>query len=155
MSTKFFKKLLRQLFPSPQQKIHRYYKLSRYFSVQGYHFLAKLIRERQAKYGCYISEKAIIHPSVQFAHPVGIVIGEDVVIEENVKIWQNVTLGSHGKEDSPQEYPYVESGVKIFSGAVIIGKVRIGKNAIIGANCVVVSDVPENSIAVGVPYKKV
>ncbi|MDB9541453.1 serine O-acetyltransferase [Anabaenopsis arnoldii] len=140
-------------FFSPDKQVYRNYQLSRWLRTKGYILLAKLIRYRQSRYGCYISEKSIIHPSVEFKHPVGVVIGEGVVIEENVKIWQNVTIGSHGKPGLPQEYPYIESGVKIFAGAVIVGKIRVGKNAIIGANAVVLDDVPENIVAVGVPYK--
>jgi serine O-acetyltransferase len=146
------KRVLIELF-APGKKVYRYYKLSRWLHMSGHPFLAKLVRYRQGRYGCYISEKSIIHPSVKFKHSIGIVIGEGVVIEENVKIWQNTTIGSHGKQGYPQEYPYIESGVKIFAGAVIVGKVRIGKNAVIGANCVVLESVPENSVAVGVPYR--
>ncbi|MBE9221481.1 hypothetical protein IQ215_02110 [Cyanobacterium stanieri LEGE 03274] len=75
-----------------------YYKISRYLHNRGFLFLAELVRYKQAKYGCYISEKSIIDETVVFPHSVGIVIGEGVVIEENVKIWQNVTIGSHGKK---------------------------------------------------------
>lgn len=146
------KKILRILL-KPQNRVLTYYKISKYLYDKGFLFLAELVRYRQAKYGCYISEQSIIHSTVAFPHSVGIVIGEGVVIEENVKIWQNVTIGSHGKKNSIQEYPYIESGVKIFAGATIIGGIRIGKNSIIGANCVVLSDVPANTTAVGVPYK--
>ncbi|MGD1949844.1 MAG: serine O-acetyltransferase [Leptolyngbyaceae cyanobacterium] len=138
---------------SPRRRIYRYYSLSRWLYIKGHYLLARLVYWQQGKYGCYISEKSVIHPTVEFKHPTGIVIGEGVVIEKNVKLWQNVTIGSHGKQDCAQEYPHIEAGVKIFAGAVIIGKIRIGKNAVIGANCVVLDDVPENSVAVGVPYK--
>jgi serine O-acetyltransferase len=138
----------------PERKVLRYYFWSRWLYVKGFRFLAQIIAYRQGRYGCYISEKAIIHPSLKLKHPVGVVIGEGVEIEENVLIWQNVTLGSHGKTGLPQTYPYIESGVKIFAGAVVLGGVRVGKNAIIGANCVVLDDVPENGVAVGVPYKQ-
>lgn len=154
---KFFGKVLKiliELLFSPKRKVKRLYQLSRSLDANGHGLLAKLVYYRQSRYGCYISQKSIIHSSVDFKHPVGIVIGEGVVIEENVEIWQNVTIGSHGKRGYPQEYPYIESGVKIFAGAVIVGKVRIGRNSVIGANCVVLEDVPENSTAVGVPYKK-
>ena len=50
-------------------------------------------------------------------------------------------------------YPVIESGVKIFAGAVIIGSVSIGENSIIGANSVVNMNIPPNSVAVGVPCR--
>lgn len=84
----------------------------------------------------------------------GVVIGEGVVVEDDVCIYQNVTLGSHGKKGCPSGYPHIHRGAKIFAGAVLIGKIDVGENAIIGANSVVLSDVPPDSIAVGVPYKK-
>lgn len=139
---------------SPKRKVFCYYRLARWLYEKQRYFLARLVYWRQGKYGCYISERALIHPSVEFKHPVGIVIGEGVVIKEDVKIWQNVTIGSHGKPGFAQEYPYIESGVKIFAGAVIVGKIRVGRNAVVGANCVVLDDVPDNGLAVGVPYKK-
>lgn len=149
---KKIKKIL-QILCKPQNKVLTYYRLSKWLYQKKHYFLAELVRHKQANYGCYISEKAIIHPSVVLKHSVGVVIGEGVVIEEDVFIWQNVTIGSHGKKGIPLEYPHIKSGVKIFAGAVIVGNVVVGKNAVIGANCVVLDDVPENGVAVGVPYK--
>lgn len=98
--------------------------------------------------GCEISYHAILAPGVYFPHPVGIVIGA-AEIGSGVSILQGVTIGKKGKG--------VESGVFIGrdafvgAGAKIIGDVRIGHGAVIGANSVVLTDVPPNSLAVGIP----
>jgi serine O-acetyltransferase len=104
------------------------------------------------RYGVYISEKAEIADSVKFPHPIGVVIGEGVVIGKNVKIFQNVTIGGARIGDvRAGRYPTVSDGVVIFAGAVIVGEITIGENSIIGANAVVVRNVPPFSTCVGVP----
>ncbi len=105
------------------------------------------------KRSCDISYKCQIEKGVKFPHPLGIVIGEGVVIKDDVKIWQQVTLGSHGKIGQGLNYPVIESGVKIFSGAKVIGGIKVGSYSIIGANSVVLQDIPSNSVAVGAPAK--
>ena len=84
---------------------------------------------------CDISPLAEIDLSVRFPHPTGIVIGEGVKIGANTKIWQQVTIGSHGKEI--KEYPIIGAGVKVFSKASILGGVKIGNGSIIGAHALV------------------
>lgn len=103
------------------------------------------------KRGCQISYKAQIGTGVKFLHPIGVVIGDNVIIGNNVSIWQQVTLGSHGKPGEPLSYPIVEDNVKIFAGAKLFGNIIIGNNAIIGANAVVNKNVPAHSTAVGIP----
>ena len=102
----------------------------------------------QRRYGVVISPSCYIGNNLLLPHPVGIVIGRDVIIGDNCIIYQNVTLGQ--KED---QFPVVGDNVTIFAGAQIIGNLRIGSNAIIGANAVVLKDVPESSTAVGVPAR--
>ncbi len=115
--------------------------------------LAYLKYRQTTKFNSQISYKAKLHHTVFFPHPLGIVIGDDVEVGKNVWIWQNVTLGSHGKKNEPFAYPIIHDNVRIYAGAVIIGKITIGENAIIGANAVVLNDVPANSVAVGIPAK--
>ena len=81
-------------------------------------------------------------------HAIGIVIGSGAVIGDNCKIYQQVTIG---KEKG--KFPIIGDNVTIYSGAKIIGDVKIGNNAIIGANAVVTRDVPDNCVAVGVPAR--
>jgi serine O-acetyltransferase len=103
--------------------------------------------------GIDISHKAEIGYGLSMPHAQCIVLG-DAIIGNDVKIYQGVTLGSSwDKEKDGRRYPTVGDNVKISAGAKIIGPVSIGKNSIIGANSVVVDDIPEDSIAVGIPAK--
>ena len=89
-------------------------------------------------------------------HPTSIVIGEGVVIGENVTIYQNVTIGGRVIGDWRKgNYPTVLGNTVIFAGAVIVGKVQIGRNCVIGANSVVTTDIPDNATAVGAPARVV
>lgn len=110
----------------------------------------------QRKYGVHISRRAVFPPSLTLKHPVGIVIGEGVIIGENVTIYQHVTLGGARVGDwQAGNYPEIGEGTTIFAGAVIVGKVRVGRGCIIGANAVVTTDIPDFSTAVGVPARVV
>lgn len=95
---------------------------------------------------CEIAPTATVPRSTRFAHPTGIVIGAGVRLGERVTIYQNVTLGSHGRPDRPQGYPRIGDDVVIYAGAVIVGDVAIGDRAVIGANTVVAVDVPADAV---------
>lgn len=100
--------------------------------------------------GCEIHGNTKIGKGLQLPHNgLGVVINPKTVIGNNVKIHQNVTLG--GREGSGA--PIIEDNVLIGTGAVVLGDVIIHKGAKIGANAVVIYDIPENMIAVGVPAK--
>lgn len=98
----------------------------------------------------------LIQKGTIFPHLFGIVIAPAATIGNNCRIYQNVTIGAkdvatgHG---DPAFYPKIGNNVTIYAGAVIIGHIRIGDNAIIGANSVVTKDVPANATAVGIPAK--
>lgn len=78
----------------------------------------------------------------------GIVVHANAVIGDNVKISQNVTIGGRSGHVA---VPVIEDDVEIGAGACVLGPIRIGRGARIGANAVVLSDVPPGAIAVGVP----
>ena len=80
----------------------------------------------------------------------GIVLHNRVVIGKNVVIGQGVTVGGRSKA---YEVPIIEDNCYISSGAKILGSVTIGKNSIVGANAVVIKDVPANSVVAGIPAK--
>lgn len=103
--------------------------------------------------GCHISPYAKIGHRVKFPHPTGVVIGENVQIGDGVKIFQHVTLGSHGKPGQEMGYPIIESDVIIFASAIIIGSVSVGHKAVIGAGSLVLNDVPPYAVVAGVPAK--
>ena len=97
-----------------------------------------------------------IHPAceigsgIMFDHATGIVIGETSVVENDVSIFQGVTLGGTGKETGDR-HPKVREGVLISSAAQILGNVEIGKGAKVAAGSVVLSDVEANTTVAGVP----
>jgi len=77
------------------------------------------------------------------------VIHKEVVIGSNVTICQNVTVGGRGKAGAP----VIEDNVFIGAGACVLGPVRIGNGARIGANAVVLADIPAGAVAVGIPAR--
>jgi serine O-acetyltransferase len=101
--------------------------------------------------GCDIDTEAKIGAGIHFPHPHGIVVGGKSVIGRNVLILQNVTLGI--KDRGNMDNPVIEDEVDINVGAAVLGAVRVGRGAIIGANAVVIKDVPEGQIALGVPAR--
>lgn len=99
-----------------------------------------------------------IHPGAQIGkdffidHGGGVVIGETAKIGDNVTIYQGVVLG--GTATNPvKRHPTLGNNIVVGSGAKLLGPITIGNNVRIGANSVVVTDVPDNSVVVGVPGK--
>jgi serine O-acetyltransferase len=118
--------------------------------------LVHLERMLRSRYGCFISRHATISPSCRFPHPVGIVIGEGAVVGERCVIYQHVTLGGRRIGDWQKGlYPTVGNDVVVFAGAALLGAISIGDGATIGANAVVLKDVPPGAAAVGVPARMI
>ena len=99
-----------------------------------------------------------IHPGAKIGkgllidHGSGVVIGETAEIGDNCLIYQGVTLGGTGKEHG-KRHPTLGNNVMVGSGARVLGPFKVGDNAKIAANAVVLDEVPENSTAVGVPAR--
>ncbi|HXB15079.1 MAG TPA: serine O-acetyltransferase EpsC [Solirubrobacteraceae bacterium] len=97
-----------------------------------------------------------IHPAARIGqglfidHGTGVVIGETAEIGDNVTLYQGVTLGGTGFATG-KRHPTVQDNVTIGSGAKLLGPITIGHGAKIGANSVVITDVPPNSTVVGNP----
>lgn len=143
-------------FAKPSMKVGYLANLQQYFRRSRYPLLPQLISNRLQRYGVYISRHAVIGNSLSLPHPTSIVIGEGVKIGDRVKIYQNVTLGGRVRGDwRLGNYPDIGDDSVIFAGAVIVGKVRVGRNCTIGANSVVITDLPDNSVAVGAPARVV
>ena len=104
-------------------------------------------------FGSDISCKAKIGKGFTIVHGHDIVIGANSVIGDYCKIFNGVTLGNKNTEGFDISQPILENNVVVSTGAKILGGVNIGINSIIGANSVVIKDVPANSIAVGIPAK--
>lgn len=101
-----------------------------------------------------------IHPGAQIGrrffidHGMGVVIGETAEIGDDVMLFHQVTLGGTGK-DKGKRHPTVENNVIISAGVKVLGPIVIGENSKIGANAVVLHDIPKNATAVGIPAKVV
>ncbi|WP_412521669.1 serine O-acetyltransferase [Staphylococcus simulans] len=97
-----------------------------------------------------------IHPGAKIGkrlfidHGMGVVIGETCTIGDNVTIYQGVTLGGTGKEKG-KRHPDIGDNVLIAAGSKILGNIKVDSNVNIGANSVVLRDVPSYSTVVGIP----
>lgn len=101
-------------------------------------------------FGVDIHPGATIGCGILLDHATSIVIGETAIIEDNVSILHEVTLGGTGKQKGAR-HPIVRSGVLIGAGAKILGRVEIGKGAKIGAGSVVLNDISPHTTVAGVP----
>lgn len=123
--------------------------LCRYFYVP---VLSKFFRLIQmAFYGVELGAEIKLGKGVFFVHSLGIVIGGTAQIGNRVRFMGNNTVGT-AKDNG---YPILEDDVEVGCGARILGPVRIGKGAKIGANAVVLQDIPAGAIAVGIPAKTI
>ena len=97
-----------------------------------------------------------IHPGAKLGsglfidHGMGVVIGETAEIGKNVTLYQGVTLGGTGKERG-KRHPTLGDNIVVASGAKVLGSFTVGSNSKIGAGSVVLTEVPENSVVVGIP----
>ena len=118
-------------------------------------FLARWISQRSRhKTGIEIHPGATIGKGLFIDHGMGVVIGETTIIGDNCTIYQNVTLGGTGKETG-KRHPTLGNNVLVGSGAKVLGPFKVGDNARIAAGAVVLSEVPPNATAVGVPARVV
>ena len=117
--------------------------------------LALFIQSRNSEvFGVDIHPACIIGKGIMFDHATGIVIGETSVIEDNVSILQQVTLGGTGNEQGDR-HPKIRTGVLIAASATVLGNIEIGEGAKIGAGSVVLTDVEAHTTVVGVPARVV
>lgn len=100
-----------------------------------------------------ISCQSRISGGLNIMHGHGIVIGSAVVVGENLKIFDGVTLGNKETETGIMAQPIIGDNVVIGTGAKILGSVVIGSNVTIGANSVVTKDIPSDTVWAGVPAR--
>ena len=103
--------------------------------------------------GAEIRPECGIGPGLLIQHPSGIVIGSGVVIGARCTLLQNVTLGEKYSHLGGHHYPRLGNNVTVCAGAVVLGSVVLGDDAVIGANSVVLSDVPSGTTAIGAPAR--
>lgn len=112
------------------------------------YYRKKCVKKLLIKYNVAISRNCKIGQNFHPEHYLGLVIGPGVVIGNNCTTYQQVTIGQkNGK------YPTIGENVTLYAGCKVLGNINIGNNVEIGANAVVLKDVPDNCIAVGVPAR--
>ncbi|MGN6683320.1 MAG: serine O-acetyltransferase [Devosia sp.] len=137
-----------------------------YQAIQTHRFAYALFMAGRKDFALYLQSRSSqvfqvdINPAcrigkgIMLDHATGFVAGETAVIGDNVSILQGVTLGGTGKADEDR-HPKIGNGVLIGAGAIILGNIRVGDCARVGAGSVVVKDVPPRVTVVGIPAKVV
>lgn len=124
-------------------RLSRHYFLStREFVAQQYSLLGRFLSGFEIYYSAQIGK------GLKINHGLGTVVGARVIIGDNALLHQGVTFG-----DKNSGRPVLKDNVTVYAGAKILGSITIGNNSIIAANCVCFTDVPDDSMAVGVPAK--
>lgn len=99
-----------------------------------------------------IHPTAVIGKRLFVDHGTGVVIGATAIIGDDVTIYHGVTLGGIGSgDDTGKRHPTIENNVMIGAGAKILGNILIGEGSRVGANAVVLKDIPARSTVVGIP----
>lgn len=148
------KTLIEAIITSPGLKAIVYYKICHKLYKKDRRLIARLISQRARRItGIEIHPGAVIGDHLFIDHGMGVVIGETAEIGNNVTIFHGVTLGGIGGEKGEKRHPTIEDDVVIGAGAKILGPINIGKGAKIGANSVVLKDVPPYTTAVGAPAR--
>ena len=134
-----------------------------FHALQAYRVANYWVKEKLS-FSLYIqsivSEKfnVDIHPNAKMGkgimvdHASGVVIGETAIVGDYSSIFHGVTLGGVGSEKG-QRHPQVGKNVLLSANSTIVGNIKIGDNAKIGAGSVVIDDIPKDCTAVGVPAK--
>ena len=127
------------------------YRIAHWLWGEGRELLALYLQNRMSEaFGVDIHPAARIGRGILMDHATSIVIGETAVIEDDVSLLHEVTLGGTGKS-SGDRHPKVRRGVLIGAGAKILGNVEIGEGAKVGAGSVVLKNVPPHCTVAGVP----
>ena len=128
-----------------------YHRIAHWLFEHKHFFLARWVSQRgRHKTGIEIHPGAKIGKCLFIDHGMGIVFGETAEIGDNCTIYHGVTLGGTGK-DTGKRHPTLGNNVMVGSGAKVLGPFTVGDNARIAAGAVVLSAVPEDCTAVGVP----
>lgn len=131
------------------------YRIAHWFYQHKMRFIARWISQ-WSKFctGIEIHPAATIGRRLVIDHGTGIVIGATAEIGDDCLLYQGVTLGGTGK-DTGKRHPTLGNNVMVGSGAKVLGPFKVGNNARIAANSVVLREVPENATVVGVPGRVV
>lgn len=128
-----------------------YHRAAHFFYQHGMKFIARAISQWSRFWtGIEIHPGAKIGRRLVIDHGMGIVIGETAEIGDDCLLYHGVTLGGTGK-DLGKRHPTLGNNVMVSTGAKVLGPFKVGDNARIAANAVVLQEVPENATAVGIP----
>ena len=146
----------------PGVKAVFFHRIANFFSVAKVNLIARIISQfSRFLTGIEIHPGAKIGKNLFIDHGMGVVIGETSDIGDNVTIYHMATLGgiapsiNSNDQRNIKRHPTIEDEVVIGSGAQVLGPVRVGRCAKIGANAVITKDVPEKAVMVGIPAKNV
>lgn len=139
------------LYPFIHALIH--YRIAHFFYKRRRFFIARMISQiSRAFTGIEIHPGAKIGKGLFIDHGMGVVIGETAEVGDNVTLYHGVTLGGTGKETG-KRHPTIGNNVFIGSGAKLLGPIVVGDRVKIGANAVVLKDIPSDCTAVGIPVR--
>ena len=146
----------------PGVKAVFFHRIANFFSVAKFDLIARIISQfSRFLTGIEIHPRAKIGKNLFIDHGMGVVIGETSEIGDNVTIYHMATLGgiapsiNSSDQRNIKRHPTIEDEVVIGSGAQVLGPIRVGKCAKIGANAVVTKNVPEKAVMVGIPARNV
>ena len=132
-----------------------YHRLAHWLYRRGWRFLARAVSQWSRFWtGIEIHPGAKIGRRFVIDHGMGIVIGETAEVGDDVLIYHGVTLGGTGK-DQGKRHPTIGNNVLISTGAKVLGPFKVGDNSRIAANAVVLTEVPADATAVGIPAQVV
>ena len=156
------KSILSIILTYPGVKAVFMHKISNFFHIAGFHLIARIISQATRFFtGIEIHPGAKIGKNLFIDHGMGVVIGETSEIGENVTIYHAVTLGGSSpsidseRQRHEKRHPTIGDDVVIGSGAQIIGPIKVGNGSRIGANSVVVNNVPELTTMFGIPARAI
>lgn len=158
--------LIRDRDPAARSSIEILLTYSGLHAVIAYRFAHALLKHGMPTMARIVSQTARlftgieIHPGAKIGkglfidHGMGVVIGETAIIGDNCTLYQGVTLGGTGK-DRGKRHPTLGDNVTVGAGAKVLGPFKVGNNAKIAAGAVVLTEIPPNATAVGVPARVV
>ena len=128
-----------------------YYRVSHWLYGHRRFFLARMVSQWGRGFtGIEIHPGATIGDGLFIDHGAGVVIGETAEVGNNVTLYHGVTLGGTGKDEG-KRHPTIGDNVLIGTGCKVLGPITVGANSRIGANSVVLSCIPPNATAIGIP----
>ncbi len=146
---KAYKSLIEVILLCPGYHALILHRLSHMLYNKKIYFLAMFISKiTRFVTGIEIHPGAKIKKNVYIDHGVGVVIGETAIVEEGVTIYQGVTLGQTGKEESFYRHPIIKKNVMIGAGAKILGNITVGENSKVGAGAVVTKSIPKGKTVI-------